>query len=271
MSARIATENLSAGYGKLPALHNVSLSISKGEMVGLLGPNGSGKTTLLMSLSGVRKPLEGSVSLNGTNLLQIPPKKRAAQVASVPQYTGETPDIEALSLVLMGRYPYISALGGYSDHDKKIALSCMQETATYDFAYRSARDLSGGEFQRVLIARALAQQAETILLDEATSGLDIARTIEIFDLLKQRHNNGTTVVAAIHDINLAALYCTRLVFLKQGHVILDGTVDDVFTDENLTTIYDTPIHTFKHPVTHAPQAFFTPGSAAAFNRHRTGE
>lgn len=261
MTARINIQNLSAGYSNTPVLHDVSLSIQQGEMVGLLGPNGSGKTTLLMSLSGIRKPLKGSVTLNDTNLLQIPPKQRAAQIASVPQYTGETPDIEALSLVLMGRYPYISALGGYSAEDKEVALACMKETATDYFAYRSARDLSGGEFQRVLIARALAQQTKTVLLDEATSGLDIARTIEIFDLLKQRHHTGTTVVAAIHDINLAALYCTRLVFLKHGRVVLDGTVEDVFTDENLTTIYDTPIHTFKHPVTNAPQAFFTPGSA----------
>ncbi|SIO13849.1 ABC transporter ATP-binding protein [Halodesulfovibrio marinisediminis] len=264
MSGHITINNLSAGYANTPVLHDVSLSIQQGEMVGLLGPNGCGKTTLLLSLSGVKKPLKGAITLNETSLLQIPPKQRAAQIASVPQYTGETPDIEALSLVLMGRYPYISALGGYSAEDKKIALSCMKETATNDFAYRSARGLSGGEFQRVLIARALAQQADTMLLDEATSGLDIARTIEIFDLLKQRHSTGTTVVAAIHDINLAALYCTRLIFLKHGRVILDGSVEDVFTDENLTTIYDTPIHTFRHPVTNAPQAFFTPGSAATF-------
>ncbi|OBQ46501.1 ABC transporter ATP-binding protein [Halodesulfovibrio spirochaetisodalis] len=262
MSAHISIQNLSAGYTDTAVLHEISLSIEHGEMIGLLGPNGSGKTTLLMSLSGVRKPLLGSIQLNDTNLQQLPPKKRAAQIASVPQYTGETPDIEALSLVLMGRYPYISTLGGYSANDTKIALDCMKETATDSFAYRSVRELSGGEFQRVLIARALAQQTSTLLLDEATSGLDIARTIEIFDLLKQRHHAGKTVIAAIHDINLAALYCTRLIFLKHGRVALDGAVKDVFTDENLTEIYDTPIHTFNHPITNAPQAFVTPGSVA---------
>lgn len=264
MSGHINISNLSAGYAKTPVLHDVSLSIQQGEMVGLLGPNGSGKTTLLLSLSGVKKPLEGSINLGKENLLQISPKQRAAKIASVPQYTGETPDLEALSLVLMGRYPYISTLGGYSVEDRKIALACMKDTATDQFAHRSARELSGGEYQRVLIARALAQQTDTLLLDEATSGLDVARTIEIFDLLKQRHDTGTTVVAAIHDINLAALYCSRLIFLKHGRVVLDGSVKDVFTDENLTAIYDTPIHTFRHPVTNAPQAFFTPGSAATF-------
>ncbi|MCT4627338.1 ABC transporter ATP-binding protein [Halodesulfovibrio sp.] len=261
MSASIVLKNLSAGYSSKAVLHDISISIEQGEMVGLLGPNGSGKTTLLMALSGIRKPLKGSVTLHGTNLLQVPPKQRAAQIASVPQYTGETPDIEALSLVLMGRYPYISPLGGYSAEDTEIALRCMQATGTDAFAYKSARELSGGEFQRVLIARALAQQTSTLLLDEATSGLDVARSLEIFDLLKQRHTTGTTVIAAIHDINLAALYCSRLIFLKHGRIVQDGTVEDVFTDEKLTQIYETPIHTFSHPVTGAPQAFFTPGSA----------
>lgn len=259
-------QNLQAGYATVPVLHDISLSIHQGEMVGLLGPNGSGKTTLLMSLSGIKTPLQGAITLNGIPLPHIPPKKRAALIASVPQHTGETPDIEALSLVLMGRYPYISALGGYSAEDKQIAFACMKETATELFAHRSARDLSGGEFQRVLIARALTQQTNTLLLDEATSGLDIARTIEIFDLLKKRHHTGTTVVAAIHDINLAALYCTRLIFLKHGRVALDGAVSDIFTDTNLTEIYETPIHTFKHPVTGTPQAFFTPGDAVDIPR-----
>ena len=258
----INISNLCAGYGNETVLHDVSLSITSGELVGLLGPNGSGKTTLLMSLSGIKQPQQGTITLGDTDLFALSAKKRAARIASVPQYTGETPDIEALSLVLMGRYPYISPLGGYTDEDRAIALACMKETATDAFAHRSARDLSGGEFQRVLIARALAQQTNTLLLDEATSGLDIARTIEIFDLLKKRHHAEATVVAAIHDINLAALYCTRLVFLKHGRVVLDGAVDDIFTSSNLTEIYETPIHTFKHPVTGAPQAFFTPGAAA---------
>ncbi|MCG8532666.1 MAG: ABC transporter ATP-binding protein [Desulfovibrionales bacterium] len=259
----LTVNNLTCGYGTAPVLHDISIAIHAGELVGLLGPNGSGKTTLLLSLSGAKQPQQGTVTLDGNDLWTLPPKQRAMQIASVPQYTGETPDIESLSLVLMGRYPYLSPLGGYTTHDKEIALACMRETATEQFAYRSAQELSGGEFQRVLIARALAQQSSTLLLDEATSGLDIARTIEIFDLLKKRHTEDSTVIAAIHDINLAALYCTRLIFLKQGRIVLDGAVDDIFTASNLTAIYETPIQTFRHPVTNAPQAFFTPGTTAA--------
>lgn len=252
----IALHNVSCGHGNRAVLQNVNLHIAPGEMVGLLGPNGSGKTTLLLTLSGVLPPLAGTLHLNGSDAAPLTPKERAIRVASVPQRVGEQPDMDAFSLVLMGRYPYISFLGGYSAEDRNIAYAAMHETSTAHLAHRSAATLSGGEFQRVLIARALAQQTDCLLLDEATSGLDIARKVEVFRLLHARNAQGTTVVTAIHDLNMAALYCTRLIFLHQGRVVQDGPVQKVFTQEHLSAIYGTPVHIVPHPVTGTPQACF---------------
>ncbi|GFM36794.1 ABC transporter ATP-binding protein [Desulfovibrio psychrotolerans] len=282
----ITLHNAVCGYAGIPVLSGVSLSVQPGEMVGLLGPNGSGKTTLLLTLSGVLPPLAGEMRIHGNDCAAMPPAVRARHLASVPQRMGEPPDMEAFSLVLMGRYPHISFLGGYTEQDRRIALAAMEETGTAHLAHRSACTLSGGEFQRVLIARALAQQTECLLLDEATSGLDIARKVEIFDLLRQRtghdmHNNGNgqtlhdrqnghadrdgqtkqrvAVIAAIHDLNLAALYCHRLVLLKNGRVVRDGGVNEVFTQAILSEVYETRIHIVPHPVTGAPQACLVPG------------
>lgn len=295
----ITLRNAVCGYAGTPVLSGVSLTVQPGEMVGLLGPNGSGKTTLLLTLSGVLPPLAGEMRIHGDDCAAMPPAVRARHLASVPQRMGEPPDMEAFSLVLMGRYPHISFFGGYTEQDRRIALAAMIETGTAHLAHRSACTLSGGEFQRVLIARALAQQTEYLLLDEATSGLDIARKVEIFDLLRQRTGNdheggkgepsghdlvngqdraiGQTgqeghnghspqrvaVIAAIHDLNLAALYCHRLVLLKNGGVVCDGGVNEVFTQAILSEVYETRIHIVPHPVTGAPQACLVPGQTGA--------
>ena len=248
------------------ALKDISLQIRKGEMVGLLGPNGSGKTTLLHSLSGVLQPESGTIriackgSKHATeDLFAMPAKQRAQHIASVPQRMPDPPHLTAEAMVLMGRYPHTNFWSGYTSEDRAIALAAMRTTSTEHLSKRNATALSGGEFQRVLIARALAQQTETLLLDEATSGLDIARKIEIFDMLALRNQQqGTTIISAIHDLNLAALYCNRLLFLKQGQVVLDGPVADVFTDYTLSDVYETPVTVFPHPVTGTPQACFVP-------------
>ncbi|MGX7947745.1 ABC transporter ATP-binding protein [Oleidesulfovibrio alaskensis] len=266
----IRLRNATLGHGTTPVLHNISLHIRQGEMTGLLGPNGSGKTTLLLTLSGVLPPVSGEVLLRTASAasekdaVQFTPaaglcaRTRAKKMASVPQRPDSVPDMPVRSVVLMGRYPYISFLGGYSAADNEAAENAMRQTATSQFASRPACRLSGGEFQRVLIARALAQAAPCLLLDEATSGLDIARKVEIYDMLRRRHAQGLTVVAAIHDLNLAALYCDRLIFLKDGAVALDGPTRDVFTEANLCRIYETSVRVFRHPDCGLPQALFMP-------------
>lgn len=259
----ISLEKVSLAYGGTTVLHNISLHIQRGEMVGLLGANGSGKSTLLLLLSGVLQAQEGRVSINGTPMHSLSPQERARRVALVPQNVhGEgTPHFSAMDIALMGRYPYTSFWSGYSQHDRDCAAEALKSAGAEAFAARSIAELSGGELQRVIIARALAQSSECLLLDEATSGLDIARKIDIFDMLRERHSHGMTIINAIHDLNLAALYCERLIFLQKGRVVLDGATADVFTSENLRAIYGTPIEVFTHPHCNAPQAVLLPKGA----------
>lgn len=259
----IRVRDLHCGYGQDLVLRGVNLHVSPGEMVALCGPNGSGKTTLLKALTGVLPVAAGSIEIAGRDAAGLSPKERARLAAAVPQRMETPPGLTVFSLVLMGRYPYVSLFSGYTGADREAALTAMRETATLDFANRRAFELSGGEFQRVLMARALAQTSGLLLLDEATSGLDVARKVEIHDLLAAKNAKGLTVLSAIHDLNLAALYASRLVFLKAGRVALDGPADDVFTETNLSEIYETKIKIAPHPVTGAPQAHLVPGASGA--------
>ncbi len=258
----IRVRGLHAGYGDREVLAGVSLDLAPGEMVGLLGPNGSGKTTLLLALAGVLALRSGSVEIGGADLAALKPRERARRVASVPQRAEAAFDLSVETLVLLGRYPYISLLGGYGPQDKAAADAALAEAGVDQFRQRAAGSLSGGEFTRVLLARALAQaagmQPPILLLDEAFAALDLARRMAVSELLAARARAGALVVSAIHDLNLAAQFCGRLVFLKHGRVALDGPTAEVFTATNLSEIYETPVAVALHPVTGAPQAFPVP-------------
>lgn len=256
----IVCEGLCAGYGGHAVLSDIDLTIAAGEMVGLLGPNGSGKTTLLLTLTGVLPPLGGRVRLGGQDLAALSARRLAQHVAAVPQRLAMVPELTVRSLVLMGRYPYLSFLGGYGPQDWRVAESAMAATGVSTLADRPCGALSGGELQRVCIARALAQGTDVLLLDEASANLDMARKVELHDLLAARNAAGTTVLAALHDLNLAALTCRRLIFLKHGRIEADGPVETVFTQSILSRIYETDIVVFPHPRTGTPQALAVPGA-----------
>mgnify|MGYP000912416671 CR=1 FL=1 len=262
----IRIEDLHAGYGEREVLAGVSLDLAAGEMVGLLGPNGSGKTTLLLAMAGVLPPRSGRVLLGGADAASLKPRERARRAASLPQRTEAPGDLGVETLVLLGRYPYISLLGGYTAADRAAADAALAEAGVEEFRQRTAGSLSGGEFTRVLLARALAQaagmQPPVLLLDEATAALDLARRMAVSELLAAKARAGALVVSAIHDLNLAAQFCSRLVFLKRGRVALDGPTAEVFNATNLTEIYETPVAVAPHPVTGAPQAFPVPAGAA---------
>jgi iron complex transport system ATP-binding protein len=259
----IRVNDLYCGYGESDVLRGVSVSIEAGEMVALCGPNGSGKTTLIRVLSGVLPLRAGNVEIAGRDASGLRPKERARLAATIPQRMEPPPGLRVFSMVLMGRYPYATLLSGYSKTDREAALAAMRETSTLQFADRRTHELSGGEFQRVLMARAVAQATGILLLDEAGSGLDVARKVEIHDMLAAKNAQGLTVLSAIHDLNLAALYCSRLLFLKDGRLVLDGPPKHVFTEKNLSEIYDTDIKVAPHPATGAPQAHLVPGAAAS--------
>ncbi|MEG2172000.1 MAG: ABC transporter ATP-binding protein [Desulfovibrionaceae bacterium] len=262
----ITCRNIHAGYGTRRVLHGLNFHATAGETVALLGPNGSGKTTLLRTLSGVLHPTHGSIELgsgpNAAPLAKLSPRQRAQVVAVVPQRVEHLPHLQARDMVLLGRYPYLSWWGVYSAADHAAADSALTATRAQDLAQRFLEELSGGELQRVLLARALAQESPVLLLDELSAGLDVARMKELFDLLEMRRRAGTCVVTVMHDMNLAALYSTRLVGLQQGRILFDGPVAEVFTQENLSKLYETPIHVFPHPVCPVPQA--CPGACGTF-------
>ena len=257
----IEIEGLACGYGQEDVLRGIELHLHGGELVGMLGPNGSGKSTLMHALTGVLPYRAGSIRVDGQEIAKADARWRARRMASVPQRSEITFPFQCLAVVLMGRYPYLSGWGGYSKEDTDKALEAMALTDTIHLARRMINQVSGGEAQRVIIARALAQQSPILLLDEATSSLDVAKKIQIFDLLRQKNGDGLTLLCAMHDLNLAALYCRRLVFLKEGRLLLEGTVEETFDDAKLSEIYETDIRVSRHPITGGPQAHFVPGAA----------
>ena len=254
----IGLHGLRAGYGGTDVLAGIDLHIARGDMVGLLGPNGAGKTTLLLAATGVLAPSAGTVTLGGSDLASLSSRQRARLVAAVPQRADSAGELTVRALVLMGRYPYLSLLGGYTEADMAAAKAAMVDVGVTGLSGRRLGELSGGEFQRVLTARALAQETDILILDEASANLDMARKMELYGLLARRNAAGATIVAALHDINLAALFCRRLVFLKNGRIVADGEVAQVFTSETLSRIYETEILVLPHPQNGRPQALAVP-------------
>jgi iron complex transport system ATP-binding protein len=234
---------VSFAYDKIEALAAVSLAITPGEIFGLLGPNGSGKSTLLRLMSGVTSPRSGQVLFAGQNLQTYEREALARQIAVGPQESRIELPFSVLEVVLMGRSPYLKRFGFEQAHDLAIAQQAMEQTGVSVLAAREIHELSGGERQRVVLARALAQEPQLLLLDEPTAFLDIKHQVEVYDLLKRlSRQQGLTVVAIMHDLNLAALYCDRLGLLKSGKVFAQGTPEQVLTYVNIKAVYDTEVY-----------------------------
>ena len=258
----IRVEALDLGYGDRPVLAGLNFQVERGEFLGILGPNGSGKSTLLHALSGMLRPQKGRIIVKSEPLGGLPSRLRAQIMAVVPQSTDVRFPFSCLEIVLMGRYPHRRRLGTLTDADLVCALESMRRTTTAHLQERPIIEVSGGECQRVVIARALAQDPEILLLDEATSSLDVRKKLEIFELLKfLSETRGLTVLCAMHDLNLAALYCRRLMFIKDGRIAVDGPTDQVFTPAILGEIYETPMEVVRHPGHQRPYAVMLPLSA----------
>lgn len=221
-----------------PVVDDVSVSVARGAIVGLLGPNGSGKSTLLKLLAGTLAPSQGRIELDGAALSRLSRRELARRIAVVPQETDSTFDFTALEIVLMGRYPHLGAFALEGADDVEIARNALAATGTSAVEARRFTTLSGGEKQRVVIASALAQASDVLLLDEPTASLDLGFQFEIAALLlRLNHERGTTMVVSTHDLNLAATLCTELVLLKEGRVLARGPTTDVLTASNVRTVY----------------------------------
>jgi iron complex transport system ATP-binding protein len=253
----LRVDNVSFGYGAAPrrrrttrpieqsgtgrrglVLDAVSLHVERGLIVGLLGPNGSGKTTLLRIMAGLLAPWQGGVFLNGEPIARSTRCQLARHIAMVPQETHAAFDFSVLDMVMMGRYPHLGPLALEQADDLTIARDALAATGTSLFETRRFATLSGGEKQRVVIAGALAQASDVLLLDEPTAALDLGFQIEIAALLRRLNGErGTTMVLSTHDLNLAAALCDRVVLLKNGRVFTDGTTADTLTAETIRTVY----------------------------------
>jgi iron complex transport system ATP-binding protein len=221
------------------ALDAVSLAVLRGSLTGLLGPNGCGKTTLLKLLSGVMTPDTGSVMLDAAPLTTRSTRERARRIAVVPQETHPAFDYTAEEMVLMGRHPHLGPFRLEGPDDLAIAHDAMSATGTAHLASRSYMTLSGGEKQRVVIASALAQAGDVLLLDEPTASLDLGYQLEIASLLAQlNRERGVTMVLATHDLNLAASLCSELVLLREGRVLAQGSPREVLTAPLVRQLYD---------------------------------
>ena len=242
----LEVQDLSFAYGRGArarlVLSQVSLEIARGSVVGLLGPNGSGKTTLLRLMSGVLSPGAGAVRLDGQPIGRIARRDLARQVAVVPQETRATFDFTVLEMVLMGRYPHLGPFELEGPADVDIARAALGATGTSALEERLFATLSGGEKQRVVIAAALAQASDMMLLDEPTTALDLRYQFEILAVLRTLNaERGTTIVVSTHDLNLAAALCERVVLLKDGRVLAHGATAQTLTASNIRALYDVDV------------------------------
>jgi len=245
----LAAEGISYVVDGAPLISDVSVELRAGEVVAAIGPNGAGKTTLLRAIGGLLKPTAGMIRLLGRPLGSWSSRDRARLIASVPQHTILDFDVTALDLVLMGRHPHLGRFQMEGTADIALAEAALDATCASALARRSMLEMSGGERQRVLIARALAQEPRVLLLDEPTANLDLAHQLQIMDLIRELSTErNVAVLAAVHDLPTAARHTDRLLLLKEGRVIAEGPPAEVLTEERIASAYGVraSIHVDQH-------------------------
>jgi len=255
MSGELSIENVSVSIGPNTLVRNVSLHVAPGEVVALVGPNGAGKTTLLRTLYRAQRPTAGRVLLDGDDVWRMPAKKAAQRLAAVLQDATGDFELTVFDVVAMGRSPHKRAFEGDTDADRAIIADALSALDIADLTDAPFNRLSGGQKQRALIARALTQCTGTIVLDEPTNHLDLRHQHDALHLLRR---TGTTVVAALHDLNLAIAYCDRICVLDDGEVVALGTPAEVLTVDLIADVYGVHADITPHPRMDAPQITVIP-------------
>jgi iron complex transport system ATP-binding protein len=250
--------DLTLAYGERVALRGVSLSLARGELLGVVGPNASGKSSLIRAITNVITPRRGEVRLDGSPVRGLSQRELALRVAVVPQNPTLPEAFTALEVVLMGRTPHLGLLQSEGRADWAAVRRALEETDAWDLAERRIGELSGGERQRVVVARALAQEAPLLLLDEPTAHLDVGHQAAVLELVQRLcRSNGVdgrprAVLAVVHDLTLAAQYCDRLVMLSEGRLVAQGSPHEVLSPQVLSSVYRTQVVVFTHPLTGRP-------------------
>ncbi|MDP6346851.1 MAG: ABC transporter ATP-binding protein [Dehalococcoidia bacterium] len=257
---RLEVEEVSIAYGDRTVVRHITLNAASGEVVGLIGPNGSGKTSLIRAISRVVPISEGHILLDGLDVSRISRQQLARLVGVVSQNPHLPETFTALEIVLMGRNPHLGLLRYEGPRDFAICQWAMEATRCWHLYQRHMGEISGGERQRVVIARALAQQPRVLLLDEPTANLDINHQLELMKLIEGLKEN-LLVLIAIHDLNLASQYCDRLVMVSDGTMFTQGKPAQVITRENIRTVYGADVLIHPHPANGLPVVHVAPGGA----------
>ncbi len=249
----LEVQGVACAYDAGEALSDMTLALAPGEFVGVVGPNGSGKSTLVRTLSRVLRPRLGAALLDGRDLYAVPARESARAIGVVPQESPIEFDFTCLEIVLMGRAPHLGRFEGEGARDRAAAREAMERTGTWELRARSIQELSGGERQRVLVARAFAQEPRILLLDEPTQHLDLAYQVQILRIVRSlRSEKGTSVLATLHDLNLAAAYADRLVLLSKGRIAAAGTPREVLVESTLRGVFGPEVMVRTHPDTGSP-------------------
>ena len=245
----VGIDDLWVTLGGTTVLRGVDAAVGRGRFVGLVGPNGAGKTTLLRTIAGAITPESGSVTVTGERIHDRSSKATSRLVTTVSQDTSVAFEFDVRTVVGMGRHPHRSRIGRWTEADTAAVEAALDRTDTRQFEDRMVTTLSGGERQRVLLARALAQETPVLLLDEPTGSLDINHQVRTLELVRELVAGGRTVIAAIHDLDLAARYCDQLVLLSGGDVVAEGVPASVLTESAVREAFDARATVTRHPVT----------------------
>jgi len=246
-------QSLSVDYGSRRILHDVSFDVQSGEVLALIGPNGAGKSTLIRAVSGVIPIVGGQVRTNGDNFADLAPVARARYVATVPQAVAMPPAYTVWETVLFGRTPYLGFLGQPSQKDEETARRALERVSALTLADRRVGELSGGEQQRVLLARALCQSTPILLLDEPTAHLDLQYQVNLLELVHElAHRDNLAVLVALHDLNLAAHYADRVALMVAGTIKALGKPEEVLKSQLIEEAYCLPVQVVRHPFLDIP-------------------
>ncbi|WP_016993594.1 adenosylcobinamide amidohydrolase [Lysinibacillus boronitolerans] len=258
----IVVEHLSGGYEDIPIVKDISFTVEKGKILGILGPNGSGKSTLLKVMSGILPATAGTISIDGQNILSYNARALAKKMAVLPQLHANAFSNSVREAISLGRYPHQTGFfSSWSTQDEQAIQHAMLQTGVKRYEHTPMEFLSGGEQQRVFVAQALAQAAEILLLDEPTNHLDIAHQRQILDMVrKEALECGLTVVMVLHDMNLASLYCDELLLMESGQVRAMGVPHEVLIASQIEEVYQARVTTYAHPEIPKPQITMMPAA-----------